>query len=169
MRLPDETTMLTPTCRGRRTLSRRARRGVQFIEFALILPAMLYLLLFSIDMGRMVFLSGIVHDGVFYAAREGAIAGGAGDSESGPSRFAFDSAVTRAPGTGLSVIDFQVLEGTTCTQSGSSYVRVRGTVRASFITPGLRQLLNASAGLAGNGGRWDLTAVGISRCEIARS
>jgi hypothetical protein len=140
----------------------RKRKAVQFIEFSLILPVMLYLMLLSIDMGRMVFLSGIVHDAAFYSAREGAIQGGAGGNVS---KRAFEEAVSRFPGS-PQVKDFKVIDGEICRRD-KNIVRVRGEVEAELITPGLRSLLDTSSRLSGEG-PWTLSAVGVGYCEISR-
>ena len=140
----------------------KKNKGVQFIEFSLILPVMLYLMLLSIDMGRMVFLSGIVHDAAFYSAREGAIQGGAGGQVS---ERAFREAVSRFPGS-PEVKSFSIQSGGTCTRF-ENIVRVTGEVEASLITPGLRSLLNASSSVSGDG-PWTLKATGVGYCEISR-
>lgn len=140
---------------------RRKYKGVQFIEFSLILPIMLYLMLLSIDMGRLVFLSGIVHDAAFYSARQGAIQGGA----LGVSEDAFSQAVSRFPGS-PTPSGFTIQSGAVCSR-GDNIVRVTGEVETTLITPGLRSLLNASSTIS-NEGPWRLKATGIGYCEISR-
>jgi hypothetical protein len=140
---------------------RRKYKGVQFIEFSLILPIMLYLMLLSIDMGRLVFLSGIVHDAAFYSARQGAIQGGA----EGVSQAAFEQALSRFPGSPM-VSNFRIDLGNRCSAT-DLIVQVTGEVETTLITPGLRSLLNASSTIS-NEGPWRLKATGIGYCEISR-
>jgi hypothetical protein len=48
------------------------------IEFALILPIFMFMIMFTLDMGKMVLMSGAMQDATFSAARTGAQLGGAG-------------------------------------------------------------------------------------------
>lgn len=167
--------MIQPTRRLLQGQKNRPR-GAQLVEFALVLPIFLFLILFSIDMGRMVFYSGVVHDAAFTSARAGAQVGAAGSSAKGASRDAYFDAISQVPGNGDAdtIATFSVERGASCDRSPTSpnrFVQVRGTLSVEFITPGMRTLLT----IGGNGerfddlGAWTLPATGIARCEVVRS
>ncbi len=151
---------------------RNRRRGVEMLEFAILLPIFIFILMFTIDMGNVIFLSGTLHDAVFVAARSGAQVGAGcyndpvGGDCAGPSRNAFNQALAGIPGVRQSYVNsFAVTEGATCTNvPGGNYVVVRASYRVHFITPGLFSLINVAT--AGHG--WSLSATGVARCEVVR-
>ena len=159
-----------------RTYHRRGwRRGVELLEFALIIPFLFFLVCFSIDMGNMVFLSGLIHDAAFVSARTGAQFGEAGTSATGPggqgatgpSYNAFANAAASLPGGLSEVQSYTVVSPTTangdCASSGTNqYVTVRVSFHMNFITPGLYTMLSLySSGFT-------LNATGVARCEVVR-
>lgn len=161
--------MITPAQKGR-----RGRRGAQLIEFAITLPLFLMMLLFALDMGRIVFLSGVLHDAAFTSARAGAQVGGGVTNvtgvQSNTSQVAFEEAMEAIPGNSVSEFKpVQVVTGQTCSrQTGhkDNYVTVNVSHDVDFITPGLNSLLNI---FQGQGNSWELDAVGVARCEVTRS
>jgi hypothetical protein len=151
----------------RHTHRRPRRRGTVFLEFAMIMPLFLFLVLFSIDMGRMVLVAGAMNDAAYVSARSGAQLGGAGSPVDGPSRRAFDRAVQSIPGAGADNVDFLIIDGS-CTTS-QSYITIEASQNVRFITPGLTSLLGMWDG-DGRGATegWELSARGSVLCEIVR-
>lgn len=157
---------------GTGLLRTRRSRGAQLLEFAITLPIFLFMLLFSLDMGRMVFLSGVVHDAAFTSARAGAQVGAAGTNASGASRTAFYEAVDAIPGSKNEDATFQVVSSNECTSSGrdeDTFVEVRVSYKVRFITPGLNSMLGVMSDRDNGDGSWTLPATGVARCEIVRS
>lgn len=166
-------TMATPSALDRSgpvrlRRGRSGRRGTQILEFALLLPLFLFMLLFSIDMGRMVLISGAVHDAAFVAARAGAQVGDTGPNPGGASARAFASAVEIVPGAEQSRASVLEVSGA-CQEPYNLNVRVKVSYRVQFITPGLTTLLGMVNGeRRAPEGDWILPAVGIARCEVVR-
>lgn len=145
----------------------KRRRGSVMIEFALVIPAFLFLIMFSIDMGRAVFYSGVLHDAVQQAARTGAQVGMAGTDRAGPARSAFDRAVDAAPGMSVDrVASFRVVSGTVC----GTYVTIRAEYRMPLVTPGLARLAAMAGGSRQPGfNEVLLGATSVARCEVTRT
>lgn len=158
---------------------RRKGRASVMLEFALIFPVALAIMLFAVDMGRLVLLNTGLHDATAVAARAGARQGFVGTDTSGPSYTAFQEAVDVLPGLSDSVSSFSIVNPTTnfsgsdrsgrwCTQT-DLYVRVRAQADIQFITPGLGSILTAVGGGSSNlPGGVTITSTGVARCEVAR-
>lgn len=150
---------------------RRKRRGAQLLEFAITLPLFLMMLLFSLDLGRIVFLSGVLHDATFTSARAGAQVGGAKTGVAGNtdvSRKAYEEAMRAIPGTQQTSGTFNVRTGATCSRTPgntNNYVTVEATRTVSFITPGLNSMLGM---FQDSKGGYQLRATGVARCEVAK-
>ena len=54
----------------------RGARGATMMEFVLILPVLLFVTLFTIDMGNVILTNGAMQDAAYAAARSGAQVGG---------------------------------------------------------------------------------------------
>ena len=64
---------------------RRARRsGAVLLEFAVVLPFLLFFMLFMVDVGRMIYTANAVQEAAYVAARQAAVWGAAGQSSSAP-------------------------------------------------------------------------------------
>ena len=158
---------------------RRAKGGLMF-EFALLLPLVMLLVAFTIDMGRLVSLSSTLHDATSVSARQGARVGYAGHIPGGklcvgtptsgvqPSYEAFCEAFRPLDGAELLTLDI-----TTPTADGvdrwcnsnnklNLYVTITATAKLNFITPGIDWIVSAA-----NGGS-HVRSVGVARCELAR-
>ena len=168
---------------------RRRRRGSTMVEFALILPSFVFMMLFTIDMGSLVLMKGAMSDATFTSARAGAQLGGAnvgvGAGRAGISERTFYSAVEQIPMSAnlRDVNAFTVLEGGTCVAAAAgglgstgdagaphnSMVRVQATYTMRMITPGLSAMLNM---IGGNGNAeangYQVTSTGVARCEVYR-
>lgn len=149
------------------------------LEFAMILPVALAIMLFAVDMGRLVLLSTGLHDSTAVAARAGARQGYIGTATNGPVEDAFHEASNVVPGLKDSVTSLVInsprsnftsggRNGAWCTQSD---IMVKVTARADiqFITPGLGGLLTM---MTDNGsdlpGAVNISSTGVARCEVAR-
>lgn len=156
------------------------RRGGLMFEFALLLPLVMFLIAFTIDMGRLVSLNSTLHDSAAVAARAGARQGFAGHIPGGvlcqtrtspgvnPSYEAFCQAFRPLDGVELRSVELlsPSPDGVDrwCSRSSESnlYVTVRAVAHLNFITPGIENVIAAA-----KGGR-DVVAVGVARCEVAR-
>jgi hypothetical protein len=156
------------------------RRGGLMFEFALLLPLVVFLISFTIDMGRLVSLNSTLHDSTAVAARAGARQGFAGHIPGGqlcgsristganPSYEAFCEAFR--PLDGVKLVSVELLSPSPdgvdrwCSRTSESnlYVTVRARANLNFITPGIENVIAAA-----QGGQ-DVVAVGLARCEVAR-
>lgn len=150
----------------------RARHAGQLLEFMLVLPLALFLLVFAIDMGRLVLASTALTDAATVGARAGArigyAGGGYGDC-TGPARGgespSYDATCQSLRVlAGAKVTWVAVMEpaGGWCT-NGAPWVRVEVRAEMSYIAPGLGQLIGA---FTGDG--QELISTGIARCEVTR-
>lgn len=167
--------MPVPTRTPARTLARNARvtsrrrRGAQMLEFAIVLPIVLFMLTFMLDMGRMVLISGVLQDATQVAARSGAQVGGAGSPTTGPAREALDQSLDDYPGVEAETTHSFVIEsGERCRTTGTNrHVAIQVNYPVDFITPGLTMFLNMMDGEdRAPEGAWLLRATAVSRCEI---
>jgi len=159
---------------------RSIRRGGLMFEFALLLPLVIFLISFTIDMGRLVSLNSTLHDATAVAARAGARQGFAGHIPGGqlcqtmfsnganPSYEAFCESFRPLDGVQLDTVELLTpsAEGVDrwCSRSSESnlYVTVRASATLNFITPGIENVIAAA-----QGGR-SVISVGVARCEVAR-
>lgn len=172
-------TTAAPTRHQTRPISRPSRRSRKgraaiMLEFALLFPLSLFLILFSIDMGRYTFYQGAVADSTYAAARAGAQFGDAGTASVGPAATAFERSVQAVPGLANGTERMQVNGSRrTCTVN-QPYIEVTGTVTYDFITPFLGALLSIGDSTPGdnsvdarNGLPMRTTA--LVPCEVVRS
>jgi hypothetical protein len=175
----------------RRVARRRAAgrhglaRAATMIEFAFILPIFMFLLLFSIDMGQVILMSGAMQDATFSAARTGAQLGGAGFDAStgalvcpttgrcsaGSTYASFERTVDQIPfGSQNQVTGMSVLTGARCTASGQDdHGALRVTYSVRLVTPGLNTMLSMMKGGADRpDAPWQMSATAVARCEIVR-
>ena len=156
---------------GRTSTLTRSRKGVELIEFAIALPAILFILLFAIDMGQNIFIAGSLQDAAYISARTGAQVGGACIGSAGCSTSAshnvFYQSIGAIPGAVPSSATWSVTTGATCTLSATdpanAYVTITATYPEKLVTPGLATALSIFTGAAPK-----VTAVGIARCEVVR-
>jgi Flp pilus assembly protein TadG len=181
------------TVHGMRRLSpprprHRKRLGTAMLEFALILPIFMFMMVFVLDMGHLVLMSGAIQDATFSAARTGAQLGGGGvDGSSGGAIVCTNGAACQSgstwqtlnqtaqqiPGYGSlgELKRMTVVKGARCAATGSdTHVVVRSEYSTELLTPGLGGLLSLFSGKSNNlDGDWTLTATAVARCEIVRS
>lgn len=147
----------------RRHNAPRTRRGVQMIEFAILFPAFIFALLFTIDCGRIMLAQSILQDSTFQAARAGAQVGDAGPAEGGVSHRAFTQAISAMPGYTSGTATFGVTQGTCGLAGDDAFIVVHSGYELRLLTPGLASMLNLVVD-----GDWDLAANSAARCEIVR-
>jgi Flp pilus assembly protein TadG len=147
------------------TRSMRWRRGAQMLEFAMLLPIFVLLIVFTFDMGRLVLTTVALQDAVQTAARAGAQVGGADIGGLRSSERAFQETVAAAPALDpAKVLSTSTPNGARCTIAGSSrFVAYSAEYDFSFLTPGLYQLVSAAMP-----GDFSIAATGVSRCEVVR-
>jgi Flp pilus assembly protein TadG len=145
------------------------RRGAAMLEFAIVLPVMLFLLLFTLDVGRTLLVQSVVQDSAFAAARAAAQIGETSGAESVFSSSlalmpaAIDTEVLRiSSGTGRAGASAQSAGQTECSIE-RPYVYVYAQVRVPLFTPGLGALIGAARQEG-----WTLSASAVARCEVAR-
>jgi len=123
--------------------SRRRERGQSLVEFALILPILMALLLLTIDVGRLFY----AYVGVVNASREGAayaIANVAAQGVSDP------TIATRAQQEGSTTYTVTSTCATACVADGQNTVKVSVSTTFNFLFPILlpnMQLGGASTGV----------------------
>jgi len=146
----------------------RHRKGVEMIEFAIVLPALIFMLLFSVDMGRNIFVGGQLQDAASISARDAAQVGGAAVGSTAYTTF-YD-ALSSIPGVTPSEGTWTVIDGQYCglpsgntNTSPSEYVVIKVTYPEKTITPGLGAILRFFTGSSPQ-----LVAVGVARCEVVR-
>ena len=161
--------------------NRKRNKASLMLEFVLLLPFALFLITFSVDMGRVVMVSTGLHDSVSVAARAGARQGTIGTTRSVPSNAcsnsvylpqdtvynAFCQSVKSMPGFISNSFDVLTPTSTNCERdvnpsSSRMFVTVRATARVNYVTPGLGPLIGI---ITGSG--MDITQTGVARCEVA--
>jgi len=162
--------MRTPT-RLRNHQAPRRRRGTQFIEFAILLPVFLVMLMLIVGMGEVVLTQAGLQDALQQVARTGAQQGGLGAgcvtggvcdaSSSAATELANQvSAIPGGDPTKLSAISVTAGGGSECSVN-SPYVTVSVTYSQGLSVPGVTQLLNFIAPT------WTLHASATARCEVS--
>jgi Flp pilus assembly protein TadG len=156
-----------------RRTRRTRRRGVTLIEFAFVLPILLFLMAFMVDMGRLLMVSHAMQEATYRSARAGAIAGGANISagaNQSVSREAFDRALSEIPGADQvsGPPTLLVDSGGLCTKEGQNqFVTVSTTYNVRLLTPGLGTLLTIAGGDGAQvSASYNLKATSLSRCEV---
>jgi hypothetical protein len=132
------------------------------------MPIFAFMMFFLVDMGYLVFISGILHDAAYVSARASAQSGGAYTPDPSASnapiyQSSFVNALSGVPGisatTAASMVS--VSTGGTCATSGpNSYVTIQvnyNNVPLAF--PGLISFLHITGAI-------NLSAVGVARCEV---
>jgi len=163
----------------RRRPGSRRRRGGQLLEFTLLLPMALFLLVFSIDMGRTVLATTGLQDAAAVGARAGARIGFSGSvpgegvcvgssSTGNPSYDAFCESASILGGarvTGVEILSPNGYGQRFCTESPESntYVTIRARATIDYITPGLATLIGFTTGTGD-----DIVVTGTARCEVTR-
>lgn len=164
----------------------RARRAVAMIEFALVLPMFLFLIVFTIDMGHLILMSGSVQDATHTAARVGAQLGGAGvntnsgggiacgngsrNCNSDAYRALTDTVAQIPTADTLGQLEhMEIATGSRCTTGGADdHVTLRVRYSTRLVTPGLSALLSFVSGKPENYESWNLNATAVARCEVVR-
>lgn len=145
-----------------------AARATALLEFALILPALLFLIIFSIDLGHLILVKGAFQDATYASARAGAQIGAPGDRSQGQSLRVFREAAAGIPSVDERRAELILVEPRICT--GDQNVTVRSRYEAELITPGLRPMLSLFSGRdQGQDGTYPLIQTAVARCEIVRA
>lgn len=171
-----------PTMTALTAARRRTRRGVQFLELAIVFPFLMFFLVLTLDIGMGMLQYGALQDVAYASARAGAAAGGAqfaGSTEGGVSLRVLRRDLETTPGMkGKTVIvgsnpdrnqiGYDIQTGATCTQTGQdNRVTITLTETPNMLTPGLGSILSLIGGNSA-GGEWTMHATAIARCEVIR-
>lgn len=183
---------LSTVASRRMAMRRQGRsRAATMMEFVLILPLMLFVVLFTVDMGNVIFVNGTMQDAAYSSARAGAQVGGGSmttdgrfpcgttktstSCRQGASWTAFNAAVQNVPGytsKQISGAQMQILTGGKCTAAATpsrsdNHVTVKVTYNHKLLTPGLSVLMSWSGSKIDNGA-WAMSVTASSRCEVVR-
>lgn len=166
-------------------------RAATMMEFVLILPLMIFVVLFTVDMGNVILVNGAMQDAAYSAARAGAQVGGGsltpqgtypcGTTQTsttcrqGASWSAFSSALKAIPGhTSNQITDarMQIVTGGRCaaratTARSDNHVTVKVAYNQKLVTPALSTLMSWS-GANIDKGAWKISVTASSRCEVVR-
>lgn len=149
-------------------------RAVVMLEFAIILPLVLFMLLLSIDFARMTLTASAVNEITFSTARKIAQQGGSVSTteandiyqaylEQGKNSGAIVFSGTQSGDPGVASFTVQPSNGTLC-QSGTDYVTVTVDYNFRWLTPTVGAFSNWLSG-TGPGG-YNMRSVASARCEI---
>lgn len=147
---------------NRRIISRR-RRGTALLEFVMILPIFVFMILMSVDLGRMMLNYGAVSDASYIAARAGAQYGTASPAGRPGSKAAFANALAGMPGINEAEASLRIINGN-C-GSEVSYIVVEGSYPVKPFTPGLSAMLGVLNGTES----FTLKTRAAVLCEVVRS
>lgn len=166
-------------------ITKRTKRnkGTVLLEFAMILPMFLFLILFSVDMGRYLLIAGALGDATYVGTRAVAQTATLNSNGVNVGETSFNNAISTIPFLNGESTDpnspgrakFQVL-GTgnsaalpenTCRVGGSLYVVGRGTVSVNLLTPGIGVLFGLS-GQSVSGNTIEVEQRAQLRCEVLR-
>lgn len=151
------------------------KRAVSMLEFTLLLPMMLFLVAFVVDIGRLMMVSNAMTDVTYRTARAGAVAGGGDVVVNGQTvtKEAFGTALAEIPGANqaFNIKGPNIETGSFCKSTGDDrYVKVSTDYSVTLLTPGLGGLLSLAGG--GDGGvlpgTFNMNATSVSRCEVVR-
>ena len=151
--------------------SRGPGRGAALLEFVIVLPFLVFFLLFTFDVGRVLLLSSVIQDSTFTLARTAAQEG---VFDQGRADALFSSQIAQLPG-GAGAVAVEPIQGYTSSSGQDSgvftvcsvvhkyvVVKVTSTID-SFVTPGLGTMLKVVTGSP-----WTLNTTAVARCEVAR-
>ena len=161
----------------------RLRRGANFLEFAIIMPFIMFFLVLSIDLGFAVLTYGSLQDATYSASRAGAQAGGANQSTNptevtGISAAVLGESVIQNPMLGRAlpvqgsnppqgVVGYEVVSGAKCTDGNENrYVKINTFYTPRLITPGLASIFAMANSGQDGPDSWYMSAAAVSRCEV---
>lgn len=168
------------------TTSRRRPRAAQFIEFALVLPAFMFLLMFVVDMSVITLVNSGMQEATYNAARFAAQRGGTSVGSTapcannaicatGPVYNRFVETVRSTPlasSVQAGSLNLTVVSGAVCSATSGSvddtFVTLRSAYSINLITPGLSAIMkllnsNSTQELPGS-----FTSTAVARCEVVR-
>lgn len=149
-------------------------RAVVMLEFAMILPLILFILILAIDFARMTLTASAVNEITFSTARKIAQQGGAVNADEaniiyqqylsqGQTSGAVIFSGTQSGDPGTASFSVQPSNGILC-QSGSDYVTVTVDYEFRWLTPMVGGFSNWLAGTGNDG--YNMKSTASARCEI---
>jgi Flp pilus assembly protein TadG len=138
------------------------------LEFVILLPVLVFIMVFTIDIGHIIFLANALQDATYASARTGAQIGGACVAScpaNSAAQTTFDQVVSGIPGhPPLSTVTWTPKTGLLCSATGAnSEVSIKTSLPITFVTPGMYTLIHSVLGRVPA-----LSATGVARCEVSR-
>jgi Flp pilus assembly protein TadG len=152
----------------RQSAPRHLRGAQAMLEFVILLPILVFIMVLTIDIGHIIFLANALQDATYASARTGAQVGGACVAScpaSSAAQTTFDQAVLGIPGhPPLASVTWKPKTGLICKNTvADSEVTIQATYPITFVTPGMFALVHAVIGAVPA-----LSATGVARCEVSR-
>lgn len=151
----------------RRRLNQKKSRAAGILEFVLVLPFFLVLMILVVDLGRAMMLHTEVNSALNATARIAAVQGGvdnlaAGDNQTGL-RSTFESQYR--PTSGVPAEDITVSSGSSPTlcSPANPHVNLEAQFNMRLITPFLDRMIEAFSG------EFAISTTAIARCEVSAS
>lgn len=144
----------------------KRNRGTSVLEFVLILPLFLLLMMLVVDLGRVMMGYTAVNTALNTSARAAAVAGGT-SAMCGASpcyEGAFADAYDDTAAVQESEIRLATVGSTSCTAAAPN-VALKAEFKVDLLTPGLYSAI----GIARAGDGFQLSTTAVSRCEVAYS
>lgn len=150
----------TPASRRTRT----RRRGAILLEFMMVLPMFLLLMVLTVDLGHLMFVYGATEDATYSAARAAAQAGGA---STGQAQTRFNTSIASLPAINASASSLNLIDGECRIDP---IIKVEGSVTIKTITPGLDALFTLVSGKSATTGLNGFTVKtqAIVLCEVTQ-
>jgi|GEM_PF-5796293 len=145
--------------------TRRPRgRAASLLEFALLTPLLLFMVVFAFEMGRMALTKAIVSDAAYSAARHGAATGApTGAQITADYRTALSGMpFIQSPSAGTA----RLVSTASCTPTGSKWVVVEVTYPQKLVIPGLARLVGIAGGSGSTSDAWVIKARASVMCEV---
>lgn len=159
----------------------RTSKGVNFLEFSLVMPFIMFFLVLSVDIGSAILKYAALQDAAYTTTRVSAQAGGAhprtnlnvaadtlsevvDHNKTLPQQGVVNTAT---PNDGY--LGYIVRSGDKCTEgTNNMYVNIDVYYTPTLITPGLASVFKLSTtGVGGDGfDTWAMRASAVSRCEV---
>ncbi len=134
------------------------------IEMIFVIPIMIILIAFVVDLGLAIYTKNALADATQASVRVASQRGGAVMNGRRVAQEQFYTSINGAPGMESSSVTRYTIGPNLCTNA-SSTIEARSTYQYSFITPGLNAIF-AMIGSDGVGGGMQINAASALRCEI---
>jgi Flp pilus assembly protein TadG len=142
---------------------RHRRRATVLLEFVMIMPLFMMLTMFSLDMGRIMVISGALNDATYVGARSAAQYGAVNIGGVNVVERAFRNAVDDIPGIDPTKATVVVTAPSSGVCRGTDvYIDARATYNMRLVTPWVDNLLDLF------GRTWTIRTNATVLCEVVR-